>query len=379
MSLNAEAPHKVQLPEAYGTPLPAKTPVNFKARKEALESSNKEAMRKLLIACFVSTFFIIVQVTGGILAGSIAIMTDSAHLTSDILGFAISILSLKCAAKPANKELSYGWHRSEIVGTIVSIIFIWGLTVWLVYEATLRIITPQPVIGGIMLIVAVLGLMFNIIQMKILDVEGHHGGSSHHSTPKVSHHHDHHHDHHHGDQEHAHELAEPLLPKEKKLVSPGAHHNINVTSAYLHVLGDLLMSIGVIIAAVVIYFRPAWTLADPICTYLFSVIICCTSIPVFKDCIIVLMEGTPADIDIEKLENDIIDMNDVEELHDLHLWSISSGKHAMSCHIISKHPLKTLHQVTDLMRRKYKLFHTTIQVENHSDNPHQFKCENDLH
>ena len=142
MSLSAEAPHKVILPEAYGTPLPAKTPINFKARKDALEASNKDAMKKLLIACFVSGFFIVVQITGGILAGSIAIMTDSAHLASDILGFAISILSLKCANKPANRELSYGWHRSEIVGTIVSIIFIWGLTIWLVYEATLRIITP---------------------------------------------------------------------------------------------------------------------------------------------------------------------------------------------------------------------------------------------
>ena len=120
-------------------------------------------MRKLMIACFVSGFFIIVQVAGGYLAKSIAIFTDSAHLASDMLGLAISMLSLKCAQKPANRELSYGWHRSEIVGTLVSIIFIWVLTIWLVYEATLRVITPQPVLGGIMLIVAILGLFFNII------------------------------------------------------------------------------------------------------------------------------------------------------------------------------------------------------------------------
>ena len=98
-----------------------------------------------------------------------------------MIGFAISMLSLKCAQKPADRDLSYGWHRSEIVGTLVSIIFIWGLTIWLLYEATLRVITPQPVLGGIMLIVAILGLFFNIIQMKILDHDhGHHDHHHHH-------------------------------------------------------------------------------------------------------------------------------------------------------------------------------------------------------
>jgi zinc transporter 2 len=139
------------------------------------------------------------------------------------------------------------------------------------------------------------------------------------------------------------------------------------------------MSVGVIIAAVVINIKPSWTLADPLCTYLFSVIIMCTSIPVFKDCILVLMEGTPGDIDIEQLETDILEIKDVEQIHDLHIWSISAGKHSMSCHIVSQHPLRTLQQVTDLCRRKYKLFHTTIQVENDYNNPHKFNCENDLH
>ena len=161
------------------------------------------------------------------------------------------------------------------------------------------------------------------------------------------------------DAENRDDLRESLLPKKPKTpMTP--HQNINVTSAYLHVLGDLLMSIGVIIAAIIINYNPAWTIADPICTYVFSVVIMCTSVPVFKDCIMVLMEATPDEVDVEKLENDIIEMPDVEELHDLHIWSISQGKFAMSCHIVSKHPLKTLHHVTDMCRRKYKLYHTTI-------------------
>ena len=158
-------------PEAYGTPLPARTPINFAGRKAALTESNRLAMRKLTIAVLVSFLFVILQITGGIFAKSIAIFTDSAHLASDMFGFAISILSLKCSQKPATSDMTYGYHRAEIVGTVVSILTIWILTIWLLYEATLRVITPQPVVGGVMLVVAIMGLFFNIIQMKVLDVD----------------------------------------------------------------------------------------------------------------------------------------------------------------------------------------------------------------
>lgn len=121
-----------------------------------------------------------------------------------------------------------------------------------------------------------------------------------------------------------------------------------MTSAYLHVLGDLLMSVGVIIAAVLININPDWILADPLCTYLFSVIIAFTSIPVFKDCMMVIMEASPDEIDMEKLERELSECAGVEEVHDLHVWSISSGKYALSCHIVSSLPLKSLKAATDL-------------------------------
>lgn len=420
------------------------------------EDSNTAAMRKLMIVSSVSVIFIVVQLIGGYMAKSIAIFTDSAHLASDLIGFAISIFSLKQAQRPADKSLSFGYHRAEVIGTLVSIIFIWGLTVWLVQEATMRIIDPQEVVGGIMLIVAILGLIFNLIQMKILhsgDGHYHLGGSHDHDD------HDHDHGHSHGhshkkkeiktlvvDQTKTEQLVEGLLVKEEHTHEPGhkcshkhedkhdhdhkhdhghkhdhdhdhkhdqehdhdhdhkedhkhshdhkhdhdhdhghshSHEkqesNINITSAYLHVLGDMLMSVGVIIAALVIYFKPEWNIADPICTYLFSVIVCFTTIPVFKDCALVLMEGTPTSIDIAGLEEDLLAVKGVDELHDFHVWSISVNKYALSAHIISETPLKTLSMVTDLCRRKYKLFHTTIQMEGSEESKHFFKCENDLH
>lgn len=120
------------------------------------------------------------------------------------------------------------------------------------------------------------------------------------------------------------------------------------------------MSVGVIIAAVIIKFQPTWNIADPICTYFFSIIVCVTTIPVFKDCAAVLMEGTPESIDIEGLEEDLLAIPGVLEIHDFHVWSISVSKYSMSAHIISETPLKTLSMVTDLCRRKYNLYHTTI-------------------
>ena len=131
-----------QLLDAHGTPMPPKTPIDFQARKARLAKSNQDALRTLCFATILSTFFITAQLIGGYVANSIAIFTDSAHLASDIVGFGISILSLKMAVKPATKSLSFGYHRSEIIGTLVSLVLIWGLTIWLVVEATKRIFVP---------------------------------------------------------------------------------------------------------------------------------------------------------------------------------------------------------------------------------------------
>ena len=120
------------------------------------------------------------------------------------------------------------------------------------------------------------------------------------------------------------------------------------------------MSCGVILAAVIIYIWPSATIADPICTYLFSVIVGFTSFPVIKECIKVLMEGTPDEIDIDDLKSHIYNLEGVEEVHDLHVWSVSQGKHALSCHILSDKPFKTLSLATDLCRKRYKIYHTTI-------------------
>jgi len=254
--------------------------------------------------------------------------------------------------------------------------------------------------------------------MKILhsgDGHYHLGGEHEHDHDHGHQQHDHHHEHNHA-HDHAHDhgtghghshahgqdnaknkikdsgVKQTLLENEEGHQAEHHHHheheqiesNINVDAAFLHVLGDMLMSVGVIIAAVVIYFFPQYWYADPLCTYLFSFIVVFTTIPIIKNIITVMMEGAPKQINIEELREDIRNEcgNDIVDMHDLHVWTISVGKVSMTGHIQSLKPLKTLAQVTDLLRRKYKLFHTTIQVEGVDDkekNPHAFKCENDIH
>jgi zinc transporter 2 len=353
-------------------------------------------MRKLRLVTFVSFFFIAAQLVGGYLANSIAIFTDTAHLASDVIGFAISMKALKMTLNPASKELTFGWHRAEIIGTMVSVIFLLTLTMWLLFEAVNRIVKPQEVKGKEMMITAVMGLFFNLIQMQILHQgEGHyhlggghhdhdhdHEGHDHHheggepatdteaTTPvepkkKCAHGHDHSHDHKH-DHKHDHAHDHAAAPRKT---------NINVDAAFLHALGDMIMSVGVVIASCFICYNPAWTIADPICTIFFSIIVCVTVTPVVKNCINVLMEGSPSDVDTVALLKDIkacAEEGETIAVHDFHLWSISIGKYALSAHIATANPNKVLKKVTDICKGKpYLIDHVTLQMEDSSlDNEH---------
>lgn len=151
-----------------------------------------------------SIFFIAAQFAGGLLANSIAIMLDTAHLATDVFGFGIAIMAIKLAQRAAHHSMSFGYHRAEIIGTILSLAFLWGITIWLLFAAYDRLFAPPEIEENIMLITAVAGLIFNIIQMTILGghdhVHGHDG-------------HDHGHGHAHG---HSHGNKEPLLEGEKK-------------------------------------------------------------------------------------------------------------------------------------------------------------------
>ena len=155
--------------------------------------------------------------------------------------------------------------------------------------------------------------------------------------------------------------------------------NINIRAAAVHIIGDIVQSIGVIIAASIIFFKPEWQIIDPICTFLFSVLVVFTTVPVTIDCIKVLMEAAPNNMKVNEIMDDLMDLKGVDDVHDIHVWSLSVGKVALSAHITSENPLATLKRATKCIRKNYKISHTTIQVEGGANVKHSFLCSHDLH
>jgi len=278
-----------------------------------------------------------------------------------MIGFGISIFCLKLAQKDASKELTYGWHRSEIIGTLVSIIFLVTVTLWLLKEAISRAINLPVIESKSMLITAVAGLFFNLIQMSIL-----HQGEGHYHLGEESHSHA-------EGEDHGHSHGASEAPEE----------NINVSAAYCHALSDMIMSIGVIIAASTIYFfGKEYRIADPICTFVFSIIVVVTVIPITKKCVHILMEGSPAKekVNIQDLVKEIKKCEPEMEMHDLHVWSITQSKVALSCHIKTKENTQlVLKEVSHICKSKFKIGHVTIQIEDANENDHQFECNQTTH
>lgn len=224
----------------------SKTPSDAKERSAS--------MRNLCIVVVLCIMFMTIEVVGGIKANSLAILTDAAHLLTDVAAFAISILSLWASSWEANLRHSYGFSRIEILGALVSVQLIWLLAGVLVYEAITRLFqqTNDDVDGFFMVLVAAFGLVVNIIMVVVL---GHDHDNGHYHIHGHGHVHDH---------EHGHEgNAEQLLEKSKE------RRNINVQGAYLHFLGDLIQSVGVMIGGGLIWYNPKWKVIDLICTLVF--------------------------------------------------------------------------------------------------------------
>ncbi|XP_006654001.1 metal tolerance protein 1 [Oryza brachyantha] len=363
------------------------------------------SMRKLIIAVILCIIFMTVEVVGGIKANSLAILTDAAHLLSDVAAFAISLFSLWAAGWEATPQQSYGFFRIEILGALVSIQLIWLLAGILVYEAIVRLINESgEVQGSLMFAVSAFGLFVNIIMAVLL---GHDHGHGHGHGHGHSHDHDHgdsddnhqHHDgeehghvhhqedghggsitiktnhhHHSGTGQHHHDAEEPLLKNEADCDSAQsgakagkkARRNINVHSAYLHVLGDSIQSIGVMIGGAIIWYKPEWKIIDLICTLIFSVIVLFTTIRMLRNILEVLMESTPREIDATRLENGLRDMDGVVAVHELHIWAITVGKVLLACHVTITQNAdadQMLDKVIGYIKSEYNISHVTIQIE----------------
>ncbi|XP_048532644.1 metal tolerance protein 1-like [Triticum urartu] len=365
--------------------------------KDAKERS--ASMRKLLIAVILCVIFMAVEVVGGIKANSLAILTDAAHLLSDVAAFAISLFSLWAAGWEATPRQSYGFFRIEILGALVSIQLIWLLAGILVYEAIMRLVNGSggEVQGSLMFAVSAFGLFVNIVMAVLLGHDHGHGGHGHghshdhghdHGNSEDDHGHDHeqghahHHEHSHGSSitvtthhhphsttgQHQDDAEEPLLKHDDgaKEAKETRRRNINVHSAYLHVIGDSIQSIGVMVGGALIWYKPEWKIIDLICTLIFSVIVLFTTVRMVRNLLEVLMESTPREVDATRLEGGLLQMEGVVAVHELHVWAITVGKVLLACHVTIEQDAdadQMLDKVIGYIKEEYNIGHVTIQIE----------------
>ena len=376
--------------------------------QERLKVQNKVAMFKLKIISSVCFTFMTIEFIFGYLASSLAIMSDATHLLSDLAGFLISLFSLIVALKPADKNFTFGYHRFEVLGALASILIIWALTVWLLIAAVYRIKHPNPIVGFIMVCIAAGSLVFNIIMNRILaynpvvnsmdegmgaikavNIKEENNDIINNNNEEVI-----------MNLTKKNDMNELLLDintdensNEKKgsnslgMNASDLEHNLKaddnpvIRAAYIHILGDMIQSTGVLLAALVIYFfqdtHPGVRILDPICTFGFAIVVLCITFPVSRDCFYVLLESTPRDLDIESLYNDLNSIKGVISVHDIHLWNISIGRPSIALHIICDNPNEILKIATQTCKN-YGIKHCTIQTETLANNC-QHEEDNDIH
>ncbi|BES92473.1 zinc ion transmembrane transport [Nesidiocoris tenuis] len=296
----------------------------------------KKARRKLIFASILCVFFMVAEVVGGVLSSSLAVATDAAHLLTDFAGFMISLFALYLGQRKPSRAMPFGWHRAEVIGALTSVLTIWLVTGILVYMAIERIIYGEYEIDAIiMLITSGLGVLVNLVMGMSLHQHSH---------------------------SHGHNNNDELATKDSDVKK-----NINVRAAFIHVIGDLIQSVGVFIAALVIQFKPEWKIVDPICTFLFSVLVLITTFGIIKDTLIVLMEGLPRDVDFDDVMNTLLSIDGVMAVHNLRIWALSLDKTALAAHIAIKPgtvPQAVLKSASNKIYQKYNFFEMTLQIEN---------------
>jgi zinc transporter 2 len=311
--------------------------------------ASKAATRQLSIAVVLCAIFVVGEVLGGYFSGSLAIMGDAAHMFSDLASFGLSLFVLWLGEKKPRKNMTFGFFRAEPLGALATLVIIWYVTGILVYLAINRIATGNfEVHGNAMLIVATCAVIFNVFLGVTLHGglaackhgHGHGGGAGHQHLG------------------HGHSHGTDLNGRQ-----------INIRAALIHVLGDLLQSIGVLISSILIKcFGESFKLADPICTILFACIVMMTTFPVLKDTMVILLEATPSRLNYDTIYADLLSVKEVHRVHSLHMWSLTADLPCLSVHLTTSPGTdqETIRaQANRILRTKHQIFRTTLQVEIH--------------
>ncbi len=284
-------------------------------QSHANERRSAGSLVRLRIALAITFVYMVAEAVGGWLTNSLALLADAGHMLTDVGALALTLFAFNFASRPATSKKTYGYYRIEILAAFVNGIVLALLSIWIIFEAVERWQSPPEVMGLQMTLVAAGGLVVNIIAASLL-----------------------HSDH---------------------------QHDLNMRGAWLHVMGDMLGSIAAILAGLAIIFF-GWLWADAVTSVVISVIIIVGAWRLILESVNVLLEGTPRRIDLSAVENHILATDGVEGIHDLHVWTISSGIDALSAHITHDTSIshsELLVRVRDGLRQRFGIEHLTIQME----------------
>ncbi|MCC7429590.1 cation transporter [bacterium] len=288
--------------------------------------SHSENRKYLTFAFVITVSFMFIEIIGGYVSGSLALLSDAGHMFSDAFALALSIFASKISTKAKNGAKTFGYQRTEIIAALINgmtLILIAGL---ICFEAFERFVVPSEVKSLEMLSVATLGLFVNLLSAWIL--------------------------------------------------TKGSNENLNVKGAYLHILGDALGSVGAIFGGILIYFTN-WLYVDPIVSVLIAILIIFSSANLLKETFNILLEGTPQHINFEKVRNSILCVGNILSVHDLHIWSLTNGEEILTCHLVSNGEIENeflLQKINSMLKSSYHVTHTTIQIETSNSKMFCAKC-----
>ena len=273
--------------------------------------------RELILALLITVSFMMVEVVAALISGSLALLADAGHMLTDVSALSLSLFAAWIATKPATPEKSYGYYRTEILAALINGVALCLLVIWIYARALQRLHNPPDVLTGPMLVAAVLGLAANLASSRILAGAG--------------------------------------------------TRNLNIRGARINVIGDALGSCGVIGAGLLMRFK-GWRQADPLASLLIGFFIAFSAWMLMKQAVNVLLESTPDHLDLDRILEAIRDVEGVRDIHDLHLWTITTGLEAMSGHILVE-DLGRGPQIVEALNRlvseRFGITHTTFQLELH--------------
>ena len=274
----------------------------------------RDYRRSLKIALFITLAFLLVEIIGGLLSGSLALISDAGHMFSDLLSLLLSLGAMTLALQLPTKERTYGYHRGEIFAAFINSLLLIGVSAGILWEAYLRAVNPAPVQGGLMFIVASIGLVANLGVVFLL-----HGS-----------------------------------------------HNLNVRSAFLHVVGDTISSVAVIAAAAWITFT-GQVIADPILSGIIAILIVISAVRILRETIAILLQFTPQSVDFDAVVADMTGVKGVDGVHHVHLWSLCSDINVLDAHVYScERDVEKIEQMKQEIKerlKKYRILHSTLEFE----------------